>query len=87
MWTGADGVWAAGDIASFPLSSYGGERGSVGHWGLAMYLGRVAAINMMDGNMTVNTVPFFWTMQYGKSVRYAGYGAGWDDIIMEVNIN
>ena len=32
----------------------------------------------------VNTVPFFWSMQYGKSLRYAGHLAGgtYDDVIV-----
>ena len=38
-------------------------RVSLGHWGLAMYLGRVAALNMMGRHTEVDTVPFFWTVQ------------------------
>ena len=27
---------------------------------------------MLGKDKEVDTVPFFWTMQYGKSIRYAG---------------
>ena len=27
---------------------------------------------MLGKDHEVDTVPFFWTMQYGKSIRYAG---------------
>ena len=33
----------------------------------------------------VNTVPFFWTVQFGKSLRYAGHGHGWEDVIYQVS--
>jgi len=71
-------IWAAGDIASFPLKSYSGTRVSIGHWGLAMYLGRVAALGMLGRQHQAHTVPFFWTVQFGKSMRYAGLGHGWN---------
>ena len=28
----------------------------------------------------VSAVPFFWTVLFGKSIRYAGDGAGFDDV-------
>lgn len=86
MFTGVDGVWAAGDIVSFPLATYGGKRVNIGHWGLAMYMGRVAARNMMQIQTKANTVPFFWTVQFGKSLRYAGYGFGWDHVQFEGDV-
>ena len=41
------------------------ERVTIDHWGLAMYLGRVAALNIMGKERDVHTVPFFWTVQFG----------------------
>lgn len=72
MKSGLDSVWAAGDIVKFPLLSYNRELVNIGHWGLSMYLGKVAALNMMGRDQPAVTVPFFWTVQYGKSVRFAG---------------
>jgi hypothetical protein len=42
---------------------------------MCLYLdmvGLTAARNMLGKNEEINTVPFFWTMQFGKSVRYCG---------------
>ena len=35
-------------------------------------VGRCAALNVMGKVTPIKTVPFFWTQQYGKSLRYAG---------------
>ena len=35
-------------------------------------VGRCAALNVMGKETPIKTVPFFWTQQYGKSLRYAG---------------
>ena len=32
---------------------------------------------------SIKTVPFFWTVQYGKNIRYAGYAPKYDDIIYD----
>jgi apoptosis-inducing factor 3 len=84
------GVFAAGDVAAAPLSLNGAtlpDLVSIGHWQLAHYHGRVAGRNMaalLTGNTAlkqkVTAVPFFWTVLFGKSIRYAGYGAGFDDV-------
>ena len=82
---GMTDVWAAGDIVKFPLNTYKDQLVNIGHWGLAMYHGKIAALNMLGYHVNLNTVPFFWTVQFGKSLRYAGHGAGWDDAIVEIN--
>ena len=66
-------IFAAGDIVSFHLLTYGVERVTIDHWGLAMYLGRVAALYIMGKERDVHTVPFFWTVQFG--LRNAGLGS------------
>ena len=81
--SGLSDVWAAGDIVTFPLNTFKDQRVNIGHWGLAMYHGKVAALNMLSIDVNLNTVPFFWTVQFGKSLRYAGHGAGWDSVIVE----
>ena len=83
MATSAPSIYAAGDIASFPLLTFGGERVSIGHWGVAMYLGRVAALNILGRDMEAKTVPIFRSVQFGISLMYAGFGSGWDSIILE----
>lgn len=45
--------------------------------------GRVAALNMLDKQVIYETVPFFWTAQFGMSLRYAGHANQFDDIIVD----
>ena len=84
MATSVPGIWAAGDIASFPLSLYKNQRVSSGHWGVAMYLGQQAALSILGRieELGVATVPFYWTVQCGYSIRFAGHPDGFDDIVM-----
>ena len=34
--------------------------------------GRIAARNMLGKEEAFNSIPYFWTVQYGKSLRYCG---------------
>lgn len=80
--TNCASVFAGGDIAEAPVHAIeGNERVAIGHWGLAHYHGRVAALNMVSKPTPLKTVPFFWTMLFGTSFRYSGYGKGYDDIV------
>uniref|UniRef100_G1PR83 Apoptosis inducing factor mitochondria associated 3 n=1 Tax=Myotis lucifugus TaxID=59463 RepID=G1PR83_MYOLU len=45
--------------------------------------GRVAAQNMLAQEAEICTVPYLWTAMFGKSLRYAGYGEGFDDVIIQ----
>ncbi len=38
----------------------------------AIFAGRVAARNMTGKEDKFNSIPFFWTVQFGKSLRYCG---------------
>ena len=76
----AENVYAAGDIAHFPLAATG-QPARIEHWRLAQQHGRVAAHNMLGRKEKFTAAPFFWTQQYGKSLRYAGHAEKWDDII------
>ncbi|XP_030632608.1 apoptosis inducing factor mitochondria associated 4 [Chanos chanos] len=86
MRTNVPDVFAAGDVVSFPLAMFGNRRVNIGHWQLAQALGRVAGLNMLKRQTEVNTVPFFWTVLLGKSVRYTGYGEGYNDIVFKGNV-
>ena len=39
---------------------------------LCLHSGLTAARNMLGRKEEINTIPFFWTSQYGKSIRYCG---------------
>ncbi|XP_026276794.1 apoptosis-inducing factor 3 isoform X3 [Frankliniella occidentalis] len=75
-------VFVAGDAAYAPVFAANDRAASIGHWQLAHYHGRIAALNMVGKQTELKSVPFFWTMLFGTSVRYSGYGAGFDDIII-----
>jgi NADPH-dependent 2,4-dienoyl-CoA reductase/sulfur reductase-like enzyme len=76
----APNVYAAGDIARFPLAATG-QPTRIEHWRLAQQHGAVAARNMLGQRVPYTATPFFWTQQYGKSLRYAGHATQWDEII------
>lgn len=76
----APNVYAAGDIARFPLAATG-QPTRIEHWRLAQQHGAVAARNMLGQRVPYAATPFFWTQQYGKSLRYAGHAQQWDEII------
>ncbi|CAH2051876.1 unnamed protein product, partial [Iphiclides podalirius] len=72
--TSVKNVYAGGDIAHAPVYAQGGEPMSIGHVGLAQYHGQVAGLNIMKKETPLKTVPYFWTMLFGKSIRFAGCG-------------
>lgn len=76
-------VWAAGDIARF-VDPRTGERTRIEHWRLAEQQGRVAASAMADTEpderISYTAVPYFWTRQYGMSLKYVGHAATWDEV-------
>ncbi|NEX93469.1 FAD-dependent oxidoreductase [Caulobacter sp. 17J65-9] len=75
--TSAAGVWAAGDIASYPEPVSGG-RARVEHWVAAERQGQVAAASMLGLDAPAAGPPFFWSHHYGLEIRYVGYAPGWD---------
>lgn len=68
-------VYAGGDVANAPLAAGGGQRASIGHYGIAQYHGRIAAFNMTGMQKSSHAVPYFWTSLLGKSFRFAGWPA------------
>jgi len=75
----ADGLYAGGDIARYPYHLLNNETVRIEHWGMAQNQGKVAALNMLGKKVPLHNVPYFWTTQYGKTVRYAGHGLHMDD--------
>lgn len=72
-----EGLWAAGDIATFPLN---GHPQRIEHWRLAQQQARIAAANMLGGDEHYLDVPYFWTWHFGKSYDYLGHAETWDEV-------
>jgi len=77
----AHGLYAAGDIAAFPLRG-DGPLVRIEHWRLAEQQGRLAARNMMGAERPFEAVPYFWTIQFMKQLDYVGHGSGEDEIVV-----
>ena len=77
-----DGVYALGDIAK-ATNQMGRMR--IEHWRVALQHGLVTAAAILNED-TVDSlaerIPFFWTGQYGKSLRYSGHAATPDNGIL-----
>ncbi|NWV02655.1 AIFM3 factor, partial [Ptilonorhynchus violaceus] len=83
MQTNIPNIFAAGDVAAFPVALLDGDRSSIHHQQVAEAHGRFAALNMLKRGKELHTVPFFWTTLLGKSIRYAGCGKGYTDTVVK----
>ncbi|WP_250503060.1 MULTISPECIES: FAD-dependent oxidoreductase [unclassified Caballeronia] len=68
----APALYAAGDIARFPLPR-SDQRVRIEHWRVAQQHARVAAYNMAGSARTYVGVPYFWTYHYEKTFDYLGH--------------
>lgn len=83
--SGSGNIFAAGDLVTFPFQS----SLRLEHWNVAQQQGRIAGTNMArmamgskDAPARYDTVPFFWTMQYGKSLRMVGSNVGYQNVLI-----
>ncbi|XP_022594440.1 apoptosis-inducing factor 3-like [Seriola dumerili] len=83
MQTSVPDVFCGGDLATFPLAMANNRLVNIGHWQMAQAHGRIAALNMLNKQTELNSVPFYWTVLLGKTIRYAGYGEGYTEIVMK----
>jgi NADPH-dependent 2,4-dienoyl-CoA reductase/sulfur reductase-like enzyme len=79
-------VFAAGDVARFPLFGDGPAL-RVEHWRVAQQHGRIAALNMLGRGVRYEAVPVFWTIQYLKRVDYVGHAASWDSVVLHGDLD
>uniref|UniRef100_A0A6Q2YM07 Rieske domain-containing protein n=1 Tax=Esox lucius TaxID=8010 RepID=A0A6Q2YM07_ESOLU len=87
MQTNVEGVFAGGDIVTFPFLGRSNKKVNIPHWQMAHVHGRVAALGMMGRPTEIKTVPYFWSAMFGKSIRYAGYGEGFDDVVIQGDLD
>ena len=69
--TGVPGVFAAGDVAEFP-SPISGQLIRQETWQNAEAQARVAATNMLGGNVACTQMPWFWSDQYDHQLQVCG---------------
>ncbi|CAL1716035.1 unnamed protein product [Somion occarium] len=84
---GLDGsVYAIGDIALYPQPGTG-ELRRIEHWNVAGNQGRAVGKTIAEGKgQPFVKVPIFWSAQ-GQQLRYCGVGAGFDDVIVDGNLD
>jgi NADPH-dependent 2,4-dienoyl-CoA reductase/sulfur reductase-like enzyme/nitrite reductase/ring-hydroxylating ferredoxin subunit len=83
----APNVYAVGDIALAPTLL--GEL-RVEHWRVALQQGMTAAQSILESRESSpadRRVPFFWTQQYGQSLRYVGHAENLDDTHLWGNLD
>jgi 3-phenylpropionate/trans-cinnamate dioxygenase ferredoxin reductase subunit len=76
--TGADGVFAAGDIAEYESVVHGGRRLRIEHWDVAFNQGKTAALNMLGQDVPHDVVPYFFSdLADWASLEYVGPAYRW----------
>ncbi len=76
--TSVDGIWAAGDCASFPYKDTRIRLESVPN---AIDQAEVVAQNIMGAGKTYVATPWFWSDQYDVKLQIAGLNAGYDNVV------
>ncbi|KAJ4480072.1 hypothetical protein J3R30DRAFT_3468054 [Lentinula aciculospora] len=74
-----EGVFAIGDVAIYPQA---GELVRIEHWNVAGNHGRAVGKTIAGQPQPFVKTPVFWSAQ-GQQLRYCGYGAGHDDVIIK----
>jgi NADPH-dependent 2,4-dienoyl-CoA reductase/sulfur reductase-like enzyme len=82
MRTAADGVLAAGDVAR-AQNAAAGRPLRVEHWGEALAQGAIAGRNAAGAEAAWDEVPGFWSVIGSRTLKYAAWGDGWDDVRVE----
>ncbi|KZT42177.1 hypothetical protein SISSUDRAFT_1041805 [Sistotremastrum suecicum HHB10207 ss-3] len=82
---GFSDIYAIGDIAHYPQHGTEDVR-RVEHWNVASNHGRAVGKTIAGQPQPFVKVPIFWSAQ-GSQLRYCGIGAGFDDVIVDGNLD
>lgn len=77
--TSADGIWAAGDCASFP---HGDARLRLESVPNAIDMAECVAQNICGAGKTYVPEPWFWSDQYDIKLQIAGLNVGYDRVVV-----
>lgn len=75
-------VFVAGDISSFPYR-YLGQNLNSQHYSEAISQGSHAAWNMMGKYVPYQTVPFYWTRAFNKSLAFVGISCRDSEVVIK----
>ncbi|HEV2918856.1 MAG TPA: FAD/NAD(P)-binding oxidoreductase, partial [Actinomycetota bacterium] len=78
---GADGIFAAGDVAAAWHPRYQRYL-RVEHWANALNQGPAAARNMLGVSSSYARLPYFYSDQYELGMEYSGFAADWDRVVV-----
>jgi NADPH-dependent 2,4-dienoyl-CoA reductase/sulfur reductase-like enzyme len=73
---------AAGDVAG-ARNAAAGRRIRVEHWGEALNQGVIAGRTLAGEEASWSVAPGFWSMLGERTLKYAGWGDGWDEVRFE----
>jgi len=88
LFTGVEGVYAAGDIARWPNPQFAGALMRMENWTAAAEQGAVAAHNAIhpDEPKPYKTVPYFWSDWYGSRIQFVGVTDAEEITVVEGNL-
>jgi NADPH-dependent 2,4-dienoyl-CoA reductase/sulfur reductase-like enzyme/nitrite reductase/ring-hydroxylating ferredoxin subunit len=75
--TSAPDVYAAGDIARYPMN---GTDVRIEHWVVAQRQGQLIAQALLGRSPGKAWVPFFWSQHYDVAINYVGHAETWDSV-------
>jgi NADPH-dependent 2,4-dienoyl-CoA reductase/sulfur reductase-like enzyme/nitrite reductase/ring-hydroxylating ferredoxin subunit len=82
----APGLYAAGDIARFPLPRSDSKL-RIEHWRVAQQHARVAAFNMAGASREYDGVPYFWTYHFERRFDYLGHTSEPDYVVIDGDLD